>query len=66
MEEIGKGRNYERRSLKKKKNFPNRKARRYEHNQLLCGVQRKACFGKYVRNRYRFVVLGQLIGALKS
>lgn len=66
MEEMGKGRNHEGRSLKKKKNFPNRKARRYGHNQLLCGMQRKACLGKYVRNRYRFVVLGQLIGALKS
>lgn len=63
MEEMGKGRNYKRRGLKKK-NFPNRKegkAKRYEHNQLLCGMERK--IGE---NRFRFVVLHQLMGALKT
>ena len=49
---------------KKKKNFPSRKegkAKRYEHNQLLCGMERK--IGE---NRFRFIVLRQLMGALKS
>lgn len=50
--------------LKKKKNSPNRKegkAKRYEHNQLLCGMERETG-----ENRFRFVVLHQLMGALKS
>ena len=50
--------------VKKKKNSPNRKegkAKRYEHNQLLCGMERETG-----ENRFRFVVLHQLMGALKS
>lgn len=47
---MGIGGIYEGRSLRKKeKNFPNRKdgkASRYEHNQLLYGMERETCFGK--------------------
>lgn len=50
LEEMGIGGIYEERSLRKKeKNFPNRKdgkASRYEHNQLLYGMERETCFGK--------------------
>ena len=68
---MGIGGIYEGRSLRKKeKNFPNRKdgkASRYEHNQLLYGMERETCFGKqWGINRFRFAVLGQLMGALTN
>lgn len=67
MEGLGKGEKLWKEQLgkkKKKKNFPNKregKAKRYEHSQLLCGMERK--IGE---NRFRFVVLHQFMGALKS
>ena len=65
MEGLGKGEKlWKERLGKKKKNFPNKregKAKWYEHSQLLCGMERKTG-----ENRFRFVVLHQFMGALKS